>query len=39
MPSPCSYLCTNEIAPAYMGLETGVGDSILIKALVEATGE
>lgn len=42
LPAPASlnrrYLCTNEIAPAYMGLETGVGDSILVKAVTEATG-
>jgi DNA ligase-1 len=32
------YICSNALAPAYMSLELGVGDSILLKALAEATG-
>jgi DNA ligase 1 len=35
---PALYLCTNSIAPAYANIELGVGDSLLVKALSEATG-
>lgn len=35
---PALYLCSNAIAPAYANLELGVGDSLLMKALSEATG-
>jgi DNA ligase 1 len=35
---PLVYLCTDHIAPAHTGLELGVGDSSLIKALSLATG-
>ena len=34
----CIYLCSGKVAPDYFGLELGVGDNILIKALAEATG-
>lgn len=35
---PVVYLCTNRVAPAHAGIELGVGDAILIKALASATG-
>ncbi|KAI9209046.1 ATP-dependent DNA ligase [Polychytrium aggregatum] len=34
----CIYLCINRIGPEYEGRELHVGDSILMKAVVEATG-
>jgi len=36
--SSCIYLCSNKLAPDYEGIELGVGDSIILKALAEATG-
>lgn len=32
------YLCLNKLAPDYEGIELGVGESIIIKALGQATG-
>ncbi|GMH35511.1 hypothetical protein BSKO_03379 [Bryopsis sp. KO-2023] len=36
---PAVYLCVNCVAPAHTGLELGVGDAILIKALGQAVGK
>ncbi|KAH9515874.1 tRNA ligase [Dermatophagoides farinae] len=32
------YLCLNKVAPDYEGIELGIGTSLLMKALSEATG-
>lgn len=35
---PSMYLLTNKVAPDYENIELGIGDTVLFKALAEATG-
>lgn len=35
---PTIYLCINKLSPAHHGVELGIGESILLKALSQVTG-
>ncbi|OXC70751.1 hypothetical protein AYX13_00733 [Cryptococcus neoformans] len=32
------YLCINRLCPDYIGIELGIGESLLVKAIAESTG-
>ncbi|KAI9572982.1 ATP-dependent DNA ligase [Boletus coccyginus] len=32
------YLCINKLSPDYVGVELGIGESLLVKAISESTG-
>ncbi|QRV78457.1 ATP-dependent DNA ligase [Ceratobasidium sp. AG-Ba] len=34
----CVYLCINRLSPDYKGIELGIGESLLVKAISESTG-
>ncbi|PVZ98087.1 hypothetical protein BB558_005925, partial [Smittium angustum] len=35
----CVYLCVNQVAPEYEGIELGVGESIVMKGIASSTGK
>ncbi|GBG26158.1 DNA ligase 1 [Hondaea fermentalgiana] len=35
---PCVYICSGQVAPAFHGIEIGVGDALLMKAIANSTG-
>ncbi|CAF1328207.1 unnamed protein product [Rotaria magnacalcarata] len=34
----CVYLCVNKVAPDYDGIELGIGETIIMKAIADSTG-
>lgn len=32
------YLCVNKVAPDYDGIELGIGETIIMKAIADSTG-
>ena len=32
------YLCVNKVAPEYDGIELGIGETIIMKAIADSTG-